>query len=284
MKSVKNMKNIFKTFPAFIYGAVFGMALVVPGFSGSTMMVVFGCYDIVCGALALDFGFIKKNIVFLLLFGIGAIIGVFGFLWAVSELFVSYPVPTFLFFIGLIAGSLPVIIKKLRSKGNFKYFHAVFVIIALAAVLTLSIAEGGFEAGEATDNINLLWLFACGFFAAAAMIIPGISGAFVLVLLGAYQPISAAASLSDLNISVLLPAGAGMVLGAVLGAKLIKYLLARFHTAVYSVITGLVIGSVYAIFPKGVKLDFMLVIGIIAFALGCAISYSAGTVNKGEDK
>ena len=81
------MQNIL----AILYGIVFGIANVIPGVSGGTMLVVFGCYDKVCGALTLNLKEIKKNIVFLVFFGIGAVIGIVGFAFVITWLFTNFP-------------------------------------------------------------------------------------------------------------------------------------------------------------------------------------------------
>ncbi|MCL1824164.1 MAG: DUF368 domain-containing protein [Oscillospiraceae bacterium] len=271
------MKKMINKIPALLYGAVFGIANVIPGVSGGTMMVVFGCYDIICGALALDFKHIKKHFFFLLAFAFGAAAGIFGFSFAAKYLFENYPVPTFLFFIGLILGSFPVISKKLFSKGKLKVYHIIFMFIALAAVIGLSLAGESAETAEAvyqTDILTAVKFFSGGFAAAAAMIIPGISGSFMLVLFGVYNLIITA--VTELDLFVLIPAGIGILCGLVLGAKAIKFLLSRFHTAVYSIITGLVAGSVFAIFPSALRFDLTLFIGIIAFVSGLMISFMTG--------
>ena len=110
------MQNIL----AILYGIVFGIANVIPGVSGGTMLVVFGCYDKVCGALTLNLKEIKKNIVFLVFFGIGAVLGIVGFAFVITWLFTNFPTQTNMFFMGLIIGSVPLIIRNATVKDKFR--------------------------------------------------------------------------------------------------------------------------------------------------------------------
>ncbi|MBQ8614202.1 MAG: DUF368 domain-containing protein, partial [Ruminiclostridium sp.] len=131
------MQNIL----AVLYGMVFGIANVIPGVSGGTMLVVFGCYDKVCGALTLNLKEIKKNIVFLIFFGIGAVIGIVGFAFVITWLFTNFPTQTNMFFMGLIIGSVPLILRNATVKDKFRPVCVVPFIIGLAAVVGLAIAE-----------------------------------------------------------------------------------------------------------------------------------------------
>ncbi|MCL2108583.1 MAG: DUF368 domain-containing protein [Oscillospiraceae bacterium] len=278
MKILNHLQN-------FIYGAIFGMAIVIPGFSGSTMMVVLGCYDKVCAAFALDFKFIRRNLGFLFPFGIGVVVGIFGLFSVMAWLLENHAVPTCMFFMGLIAGSFSVISKELPSvrERQLKAYHVLLGVAALAAVVLMIFAQDSMVDDTAVAITNPLWLFVCGFAAAAAMIIPGISGAFVLVMLGAYQTIAEAASFGGLNFAVLVPAGIGVIAGLVLGARAIRYLLAKYRKGVYCVIAGLVVGSFYVIFMMIVNeiyFDLSLVMGTVAFAIGVGASYFAGAVKN----
>ena len=124
-----------------VFGLIFGIANIIPGVSGGTMLVTCGCYDKVCGALALDFKEIKKNIKFLIFFGIGAIIGIIGFSNIITLLFDNFPTETYMFFIGLIIGSVPLIVRNATVKEKFKPLCAVPFILALAVVIGLAVLE-----------------------------------------------------------------------------------------------------------------------------------------------
>lgn len=375
---------------ALIYGIIFGIANVIPGVSGGTMMVVFGCYDIVCDALALDFKSIKKNLGFLIPFAIGAAAGIVGFSFAASYMFEQFPVPSYLFFIGLILGSVPFIVRTMTAKEKLKKNYIFPFLFAMAVVVLLGILksddntdaltikqtmspdrdnvtvvrltnntsqtingwilefsegsadgaggaelfynEGTFEKitslfsgkneekepnafkgrdGSETiapnqtvtftyiskgntqlelksqvsykvDYIVFMKILLGAFAAAVAMIIPGVSGSFVMVVLGIYATVIGA--IKDFNLFILIPTGLGVLGGIISGAKLIKWMLERYYMIVYSMILGLVIGSAFTLFPGGVAVDAQTFIGLGAMLVGGAISLTVGMERRsGED-
>ena len=269
---------------AVLYGLVFGIANIIPGVSGGTMLVVFGCYDKVCGALSLNFKEIKKNIVFLIFFGIGAVIGLVGFAFVITWLFENFPTETYMFFIGLIVGSAPLIIRNATVKQKFTPVCLIPFVLALALVVGLSMLEasGGETAAVSATGIGAAALYLiAGFVAAVAMIIPGVSGSFIMVLFGTYQPVIA--SIKALDLAILIPTAIGVVAGLVLGARLISFLMKRFRLIVFSAILGLVVGSLYAIFPPGFGLNLDTLIGVFTLAAGFAIAFIVGKNTKTED-
>lgn len=266
---------------AVLYGLVFGIANIIPGVSGGTMLVVFGCYDKVCGALSLNLKEIKKNIVFLVFFGIGAVIGLVGFSFVITWLFEYFPTETYMFFMGLIVGSAPLIIRNATVKQKFTPVCIIPFVLSLALVVGLAMLEGSGVSADTGPVVTtgtsfadmILYLFA-GFVAAVAMIIPGVSGSFIMVLFGTYQPVIA--SIKSLDFAILIPTAIGVVCGLVLGARLITFLMKRFRLIVFSAILGLVVGSLYAIFPAGFGLNTDTFIGIAALAAGFALSFAVG--------
>ncbi|MCM1419563.1 MAG: DUF368 domain-containing protein [Bacteroides sp.] len=374
---------------AVFYGLVFGIANIIPGVSGGTMLVVFGCYDKVCGALTLNLKEIKKNIVFLIFFGVGAVIGILGFAFVISWLFENCPVQTNLFFMGLILGSVPLILKNATVSEQFRPSCIAPFLIGLIAVVGLTILQSGaasdglvvtlsadgavvtienrsdsaveswsleaegdadfsditvagggytveyrpgtvdkikglFGLSDASDGGELpnaivpkeprllpgesasltlsggllkeggfeavsryamsaglfLKLLLATFVAAIAMIIPGVSGSFVMVTLGTYAPVIGA--IKELDVITLLPVAVGAVAGIVLGARLVTFLMKRFRLMTFSVILGLVAGSVYAVFPVGFGLNFATLTGLVALAVGAALSLFVGKKTKIE--
>ena len=264
---------------AALYGLVFGIANIIPGVSGGTMLVVFGCYDKVCGALSLNFKEIKKNIVFLVFFGIGAGCGIIGFSFVITWLFENFPTETYMFFIGLIVGSIPLIIKNATVEEKFRPACAVPFILALALVVGLAMLEqfSGDSTGDAefTGILSAALFLGASFVAAVAMIIPGVSGSFIMVLFGTYRPVIAAIK-PPFNFAIIIPTVIGVLVGLVLGARLITYLLKKHRLMVFSAILGLVAGSVYAIFPSGFGLNIDTLIGIVTLAGGFFVSYIIG--------
>ncbi len=359
------MSNIIGIF----FGLVFGIANIIPGVSGGTMLVTCGCYDKVCGALALDFKEIKKNIKFLIFFGIGALIGIIGFSNLITILFDNFPTETYMFFIGLIVGSIPLIIRNATFKEKFKPICILPFVLSLALVIGLTVLEHFSEEpapveiadnspyavtltnnsdktikswsmeienidtigiknitgdvlgdhksnffGKESNTVNLIkpsnsgeilphqsvtftvdsaekpvlklkysyevnagfvfTIIGASFLAAMAMIIPGVSGSFIMVLLGTYATVISA--IKDFNFAILIPTLIGVVLGLVLGARIIRWLLKKHRLIVFSAILGLCAGSIFAILPEGFGLNLHTAIGATTLAAGFALSFIIG--------
>lgn len=260
-----------------IAGVVFGLANVIPGVSGGTMAVVFGVYERVIGLIANLKDRLKKEIPFVCVFGAGAVIGILGFGNVMDWVLANFPVLANAFFIGVILGSLPMLIK-LTFKGEEKCWsyslkNIIPCLITFAVMISMALAGDGEEAKEAAQAagggnmlINMVLYVISGAVAASCMIIPGISGSFVMLLMGMYGTIISA--VANLDFMILIPFGFGAVMGLLFCAKLIRWLLAKYAMPTYSAILGFVFGSILCIFPGWAE---MMHIGpILACALGLA--------------
>ena len=266
-------------------GMVIGVANIIPGVSGGTMMVSMGIYDTLIHCITHLFSEFKKSIKTLLPYAIGMLVGIVALASLLTFLFDNYPLPTYTAFIGLILGGLKPLISKVDKKklnavaiGLFVIFFALIVLMATTGEVTnpdsLTISLG-----------QMLVLLVMGCIASATMIIPGVSGSMVLMLLGYYTPIlNAVSNLKDAVFALdfagminpvltLAPFGLGVVLGIFGVAKLIEWLLARFPTYTYCGVLGLVISSPVAILIRadltGVTFGIVL-ISLVTFAIGFA--------------
>ena len=271
-------------FLGLVYGMVYGVALVVPGLSGGTFLVIFGCYDVVCEAFSLNIKSIKKNFLFLACFGIGAAGGLIGFVHAIVYLLASFGVQTSLFFMGLILGGIPMIYKLATQDEKVKPICLLPFLIGLSVVVSLFAMESlgmfGTDLSQDADFIFVIRIIIYSFFAALAMIMPGISGAFVLVAFGVYDLFMEA--LRGLEFTVIIPAGIGVVLGIVVGAKLVLLVINKFKLMVYSAIMGMVVGSIAPLFPSGVGLNIATLIGVVCLAAGGWITIMLGKREHAE--
>lgn len=265
------MKKVIEYLKYFLCGVVFGTANVIPGVSGGTMLVVFGIFD----KLTESISGIKKifeNIKFLLTFGLGAGAGILLSAKVINQLFDSFPIQTNMFFIGLIVGGIPLIYRLGTSEKKVKPLCAAPFIIAMAAVIGLTVLERldvfklAPDVVEGFDLVISLKLVVCAAIAAVTMIIPGISGSFVMMLLGVYETIIGA--LGDFNFYVIIPFAIGAVIGIIFGAKLISFLIKKNKLMVYSALMGLVVGSVYAILPEGFGFNLQSGYGFVCLLFG----------------
>ena len=240
-----------------IAGVAVGIANVIPGVSGGTIAVVFGAYSDLIGAASLDIKTIKTNFkIYLCLFG-GMGLGVLLFARLFKLVYERFPVQTNFFFVGLIIGSIFIIFDLVREKEKESSFtkvsKIVWFFIGLSIMLTLYFFKGAAASSTAAIETlslgNFILLFLIGFAGAAAMVIPGISGSFLLLILGAYYTVIKA--ITDFNIPVLIPIGLGVLAGFILSARLIGFLMEKFPKITYAFILGLVAGSIRHMLPDG---------------------------------
>ena len=173
-------------------GLVVGVANIIPGVSGGTMAVVMGIYDRLIGAvsdLRRDF---KNSLLYLFPIGIGAVLGIVLFSHLIKFLLEGYPMPTNLFFLGLILGSIPMIFRRAR-KESFQKSSLLPFAVSFAVMLLMTIFQNVSDASSALITtltpLTAIRLLLSAAVAAACMIMPGISGSMVMVLLGVYTSV-----------------------------------------------------------------------------------------------
>ena len=273
-------------------GVVIGVANIIPGVSGGTMMVSMGIYDKIIGCINNLFKSIKSSIRTLLPYLIGMALGIFGLAKLITVCLDRFPLPTSFMFIGLIFGSLPIILKRIKGDRNGKV-SIIALLCGFVLVVGLQILGAG-NGSDASMNMNVglvVILFLMGVIASATMVIPGVSGSMMLMLLGYYNPIvGTISSLVDALIArdfgailscvgILLPFGIGVIVGIFAIAKLIEVLLKKYPSQTFSFILGLVVASPVAILMEtgfaGATV-LMVIISIVTFAAGFVAALKLG--------
>ncbi len=242
------MKELLKLF---VTGIILGVANVIPGVSGGTMAIVFNVYERLLSVITINIKKILSQWKFVLPLGAGVVTGILLFSKVITFLFTSYPVPTNMFFCGLIAGSIPLVFRKIPGKGLRKWSPSIMLSLlvsfgVMALMFLFSPDDASIVYTELTFTL-FIRLTVSAALAAVAMIIPGISGSFLMIVLGVYTTIIA--SISDMNIPLLIPVAAGVIIGLFSGAGLVKFLLSRIPGQTYGAIFGLVLGSIMVILP-----------------------------------
>ena len=274
-------------------GMVIGIANVIPGVSGGTLMVSMGIYDKLILVLTHFIKRMKEAIALLVPIAIGMLLSIAIFAKIFSEiLFPKFPLQTNLFFIGLIIGGIPVIYKKV--KGNtIRLPQIIAFVLLFATVVGFSlVGEGGGSSADITFSVgNVLKLFGVGIIAAATMVIPGVSGSMIMMILGYYNTIIDTVNdfinaLKGFDIPamldtfvVLVPFGIGVVVGAVAVAKLIEFMLNKFPLVTYWAIIGLIVASPFAIIfmmEIGTVGVVEIVTGLVLLVAGFFISMKLG--------
>ena len=267
-----------------VIGVILGVANVIPGVSGGTLAVVFNIYDRLISVITLNVKKILSEWKFILPLVVGMGLGIILFSKAITFLFENYPVQTNWFFIGIILGSIPMIVKRLMAAGKTSSSDArkipvsaiVCGVLALAvmAIMTYAnVAESGAPIQTELTPLLAVKLFIGLACATIAMIIPGISGSFLMLVVGIYSTVIAA--ISDFNIPLLIPAVIGGVIGLLGGAKLVRFLMAKVPAQTYGAIMGLVLGSILVIFP-GFGGFATVATSLLAAAVGFVVSFFAG--------
>ena len=278
----------------FLRGMVIGLANIIPGVSGGTMMVSMGIYDTLIHCITHLLKAFKKSLLTLLPYALGMVAAIVGLSFAIEYLFAHYPLPTNTAFIGLILGGLPVIVKRLRgSRQRPGALGGVLFCLFFALIVVLQIlGESGGQAVAVTLSAGqVLKLLFIGMIASATMVIPGVSGSMILMLLGYYEPmISSVKGLAEAlaagqwplvlhNMGILLPFGIGIVIGIFAIAKLIEVLLARWEGVTYCAILGLVCASPVAILMATSFANvtvWLVLASLAAFAAGFYAAYLLG--------
>jgi putative membrane protein len=229
-----------------------GAADIVPGVSGGTVAFITGIYDQLLDSLrAVDLEFLARlsrfdiagawqhiNGRFLLALLLGIATSIFSLAQLVSWVLEHHPVPLWAFFFGLILASALVLLREVDNWSVPKVLcllsaGAVAVCIALSPVMSLEMGLAG--------------VFLAGFLAVCAMILPGISGSFILVLLGMYSTTLVALKSLDLVFILVFVIGAGC--GLLCFSRLLHWLLQRFHQGTMAVLTGFLFGSLLVVWP-----------------------------------
>ena len=273
------MKNLI----LIIKGIVIALANIIPGVSGGTLMITLGVYEQIIDIISHPFKNLKNNWKFILFIGIGAVAGILGFSKLISYCLDKFPLATPLFFIGLIIGGIPLLFRKGKVKDNIKISNILIFLITFGIVLLFTFLNSGNSVVTITTDIKgIVLLFLVGMVSASSMIIPGISGSFMLMLLGYYKPIidtiSNLTKFNNLwdNLKILIPFGFGLVFGIVLVAKLIEYLLKKYEVKTYFGVIGFVLASIIAIIVPLFKVSFNvveLIVGIILLVLGSLATF-----------
>ncbi|WP_347861598.1 DUF368 domain-containing protein [Salimicrobium sp. PL1-032A] len=264
-------KNIYR-------GLMMGASDVVPGVSGGTIAVVLGIYDRLIEAVN---GFFskewKRHLRFLLPLGLGIVTSILLLANVISWLFDHYPAQTKFFFLGLIIGVLPFLGQKADAKRTFKSNHYVLVLIGILLVSPLAFFQP--EESAAISELSMgmyILLFFSGMIASSAMILPGISGSFILLIIGVYTTVIE--GISNLQLDVIAVVGAGIAIGIVVMSKIVKFFLDHYTSGTYAVIIGLVLGSVVVIFPGFSGGAVLFIVSVLAFIGGLFAAWGLGRV------
>ena len=253
-KSSKNIKLYFK-------GMAMGIADAFPGISGGTMALILGVYkELVNSISIINFSLFKTlkkeglkkfwkklNGTFLVILFSGIISSLVVFMNLASFLIDNFPILIWSFFLGLVSASIYIILKPTdlfdfnnKTKHILKNWFLLISSFYVSYLLT-SLPEIN------NLNENILFIFFAGFIASCAMILPGISGSYILVILGLYKTMSKA--LINIELDKIVIFGFGVILGLTSFSKVVKWGFDKFPNKILIMMTGLIIGSIHKLWP-----------------------------------
>lgn len=284
-------------------GIGMGAADVVPGVSGGTIALIVGIYEELVNSIksvnlhALKLLFTFKfadfwrqiNGSFLLSVVSGILISIYSLAKLVTFLLEIHPVMIWAFFFGLVLSSIYYVVKNV-SEWNVMNVFMFLVGTAVAYYITIV---------TPTSTTNDLWfIFLSGAIAICAMILPGISGSFILLLLGKYEYMMSA--VKNLDIFLLVVFAAGALVGIVLFSRLLSYLLANFYNITISLLSGFMLGSLNKVWPwklpvsyapdgsvlteRNILPDAYMWEGIVLILVGVAVVVILETVSSRKEK
>jgi putative membrane protein len=236
----------------YLKGVAMGSADVVPGVSGGTIAFISGIYDTLLSSIqAIDFVAFKLllsfrlkdfwqkiNGNFLVILFAGIATSILSLAKIVTWLIEHQPVFIWSFFFGLVVASAVTVALKIKSWN---------VLVVLFGTIGIAIAYYVTVATPAETPESLWFIFICGAVAICAMILPGISGSFILLLMKKYHFIMA--SLTSFKLSVIITFGLGCVAGLLSFSRILKFLLRKYHDATIALLTGFMVGSLNAVWP-----------------------------------
>ena len=311
-----------ETIKLFAIGIILGVANVIPGVSGGTMAVVFGIYNRIIDLISFNIKKIISQWKFILPLGAGLVTGVLLFSKIITYLFNNFPIQTNWFFIGIILGSIPMLfthwinarnqtfeedtINSINSMDAMPSMQVtqstgllqltlpeqskkipISSIICCAISLAIMILMVIFKSEKPETQItpgfsiyNAIVMFVGLAIAAIAMIIPGISGSFIMLALGIYSTVIGA--IDSFNIYLLIPGALGAIAGLLCGAKLVRILMTKIPSQTYGIIFGLIIGSIFVIFPTNGYNALIVLTSLVCAAAGFLVSFLFSKTEKSE--
>ena len=258
---VKHAKNFFK-------GMAIGLATLVPGASGGTMAIILGVYDKMIHAISSFFKDWKRHTVFLVELGLGAALGILLFSRLLESAIERYPAVMQYLFMGLIIGGLPTLYKKSTTSRKTLLGDLIFFVLGFVIVLLMtSEPQAIVNMATARGFLSMVFLFLAGIIIAIALVLPVISGSFMLLALGLYNLTLHA--INEFNIPFLASIGLGIATGVLGTTKIIEKMLQKYPSKTYMLIIGFVTGSLISVFP-GIPPMTQIFACAVSFALGVA--------------
>lgn len=253
----------------FLKGVAIGATMMIPGVSGGTMALILGIYKDIISAISNIFKNFKQNFIFLLIVGLGGIVGLAAISWIIDYFLRNFNFPTMFLFCGIVVGGLPVLFKEANVEAR-KKTDFIWLLIGILIVGGLMYLDSIYDKSLFTFSTTLtlgsfIYLFLAGIVVAVALILPGISTSFLLLTLGLLEPTLAA--IRTINIAYLAPLVVGVLFGVLATTKVLESLMNNKPRPTYLMIIGFVLASLVEVVP-GVPHGIDIITSIATFVVG----------------
>ncbi|HIE5564428.1 TPA: DUF368 domain-containing protein [Staphylococcus aureus] len=267
-------------------GFAMGTSDLVPGVSGGTIALLLGIYNQFIASIS---GIFSRRFWPSFTFLIPIIIGMLLAMGSLSNLFnyllSQHHIPTMFFFGGLIIGIVPYLLKISNYKTSFTTKHYMMVIAGIAILIVITLMNNGDKHAGETLTLStslIIKYFIAGMCASSAMLLPGISGSFMLLVFGVYGTVMLAISevvkLNFAGLPILLAVGFGVLAGFIISSKIIQYFLTHHKLMTFALIIGFVVGSLFAVFP-GLPINIVMwFVSLVVFIIGFIVSLTLGRI------
>lgn len=267
-------------------GFAMGTSDLVPGVSGGTIALLLGIYNQFIASIS---GIFSRRFWPSFTFLIPIIIGMLLAMGSLSNLFnyllSQHHIPTMFFFGGLIIGIVPYLLKISNYKTSFTTKHYMTVIAGIAILIVITLMNNGDKHAGETLTLStslIIKYFIAGMCASSAMLLPGISGSFMLLVFGVYGTVMLAISevvkLNFAGLPILLAVGFGVLAGFIISSKIIQYFLTHHKLMTFALIIGFVVGSLFAVFPGLPTNIVMWFVSLVVFIIGFIVSLTLGRI------
>lgn len=267
-------------------GFAMGTSDLVPGVSGGTIALLLGIYNQFIASIS---GIFSRRFWPSFTFLIPIIIGMLLAMGSLSNLFnyllSQHHIPTMFFFGGLIIGILPYLLKISNYKTSFTTKHYMMVIAGIAILIVITLMNNGDKHAGETLTLStglIIKYFIAGMCASSAMLLPGISGSFMLLVFGVYGTVMLAISevvkLNFTGLPILLAVGFGVLAGFIISSKIIQYFLTHHKLMTFALIIGFVVGSLFAVFSGLPTNIVMWFVSLVVFIIGFIVSLTLGRI------
>ena len=251
-------------------GFFVGGSMLVPGVSGGSMAMILGIYGKLIDAVSSFFKHIKWSIQFLLVFCFSAMLGMFLFAKPLLNLIEQFPLVMMFFFIGAVFGSVPMIVRKAEVK-QFSIRVILYPILGYLMMYGINLLpENTLNPSDMSSLLRYIPVLIAGIVVAVALVLPGISVSYMLLVLGFYEDTMQA--ISNLDLLFLMPLGIGLVLGIIMTTKLLEKAMEKQPEPTYLIILGFIFASCVDVFP-GVPKGTTLYLAVAMFFCGAYLVY-----------